>query len=383
MNDISLKVILIAVLALAAVILVLLMIFQRKRKPDSGRSRYIGALYALIEGRRDDALRLLTEAVRGGETDVDAYIQLGNLLREKKMPDKALQIHRSLTVRRDMGYDQEKSVQIAIAQDLADLGKMDRAIAALDSIHKRKKDHDIASTLHRLYHRSGDYENAFDMLKSMDGGRSRTPERDKAAYLACVASIYRDRGDLEKARQYLKKARKSDPGSIPAIYLSGALEMEQGKFAMAADDWTQLLMREPGCLEEVMPRLEKCLFESGEYDSLERILGEMYLKSGGDQAIGVELASYHIKKGETDRGLQILESENSSDGYVRPSVALRAAALYLEAGREREARKVLDESLSSSEEGEGFRCGNCGMESAVPHQYCSNCSRRGRFDRSI
>ncbi|HSG29433.1 MAG TPA: tetratricopeptide repeat protein [Candidatus Krumholzibacterium sp.] len=381
MNAISLKAILLAILVVAAGILVLMMVFQKKRKRRSNRSRYVDALYALIEGRKDDALRLLTEAVRNGETDIDAYIQLGNLLREKKQPEKALQIHRSLTVRRDMGYEEEKSVQLALAEDLADLGKMDRAIAALDSIHRRRKDPDITLMLHRLYHRSGDTDSAFSMLKVLGGIDRMIGPGKKAAYLASVASDHFGRGDLEKARQYVKKALKEDPRSIPAKYLAGTLEMKDGEFAKAADSWTDLLRLDISYFNEVITKLEKCLFESGNFDDLEKVLLELSAAHEGNQSISVELASYHIKKGEIETGLQMLEDGKRFEHRKEFPVTIRIASLYLEAGRDREARRILDESLPLQERRAGYNCNACGARSAVPREYCGGCSSFGSYIR--
>jgi len=50
----------------AVVLLAFLLLIQRKKRRSSRRSRYIDALYALIKGDKEQALKLLTEAVRAG-----------------------------------------------------------------------------------------------------------------------------------------------------------------------------------------------------------------------------------------------------------------------------------------------------------------------------
>ena len=58
------KIIIIIVLVAALIVLGLLLLLQRKRGRRPRRNYYVDALHALIEGRSDDALKLLMNAVR-------------------------------------------------------------------------------------------------------------------------------------------------------------------------------------------------------------------------------------------------------------------------------------------------------------------------------
>lgn len=373
MDNLNLRSILVIILAVAAVVLFLLILFQRKRRRSPVRTPYIDALYALIENRKDDALRLLTQAVKNGETDIDAYIQLGNLLREKKMPEKALQIHRNLTVRRDLGYDEEKSIQIAIAEDLADMGKMDRALAALNTINKRKKDSDVIYTLHRLYHRCGDYDNAFNMLKSLASFDKTIGTPEKAAYLSSVASILLSGGDRVNAGRYLKRAAKEDSRSVPVLYLTGRLYMELADYNHAADSWKALLLEDISFFPEIFPVLEKALFEAGRFENLEAVLEELNDRHQIDPLVSVALASLYVKKGAIARSIDILEEEKNFN-RKEPAISLKLASVYLEAGREMDARRVLDEADLVSSSGSRWSCRSCGHQAVHPLRYCTNCS---------
>jgi len=373
MYSLTFRTILLIILVIAAIALILMLFLQRKRERGSYRSAYIDALYALIEGRKDDALRLLTMAVRSGETDVDAYIQLGNLLREKKMPEKALQIHRNLTVRRDLGYAEEKSIQIAIAEDLADMGRIERALGALDSIRRDRKDPEISMILHRLYHRCGDYDNAFATLKNIPLGDRQEHAAKLASYLAAVSSILIDSGDIENASRYLRKALKEDPDCIAALYLSGKLAMDRDDFEISAQMWTTLLRKDITFFEEVLPKLEKALFESGRFERLEDLLEELHEKNEKYAMVPVSLAALYMKKGAVSKSISILEEERKSSKGNR-AVSIKLASVYLAAGKEKEARQVLDEVELSARGRSGSTCGECGAVTPYPLNYCPACS---------
>jgi lipopolysaccharide biosynthesis regulator YciM len=378
MDSLNFRTILLIILVIAAIVLILMLFLQRKRERGSHRSAYIDALYALIDGRKDDALRLLTMAVKSGETDVDAYIQLGNLLREKKMPEKALQIHRNLTVRRDLGYEEEKSIQIAIAEDLADMGRIERALGALDSIRRDKKDPEISMILHRLYHRCGDYDNAFATLKNIPLGDKQECASKLASYLAAVSSALIDSGDIENASRYLRKALKEDPDCIAALYLSGKLAMDREDFEISAQMWTTLLRKDITFFEEVLPKLEKALFESGRFERLEDLLEELHEKNEKYAMVPVSLAALYMKKGAVSKSISILEEERKSSKGNR-AVSIKLASVYLAANKEKEARQVLDEVELTARGRSGSVCGVCGAVSTYPLNYCPACSEFNSF----
>jgi lipopolysaccharide biosynthesis regulator YciM len=271
----SMKLVILIILGSAILILAVLLLFQRKRRRGTRRSAYIDALYALIEGRRDDALRLLTIAVKNGESDIDAYLQLGNLLREKKRPEKALQLHRGLSVRRDLGYEEEKKIQLAIADDLAELGKIDKSINTLEPVIRRKKDREVILKLHALYHRAGEYERAHDMLKELSRIDGTVTEAERAAYLATVSyALYRS-GEAEEAKKYLVKAEKEHRQSPPALYVAGTLAMEEQDMKTAAKMWERLLHIDVAYFSDVIALLEKTLYQSGRFQELEQLLGDL------------------------------------------------------------------------------------------------------------
>ncbi len=369
----NIKTIILIILGSAVVVLFVLLYFQKKRSGRATRSRYIDALYALIEGRREDALKLLTVAVRNGENDVDAYIQLGNLLRERNQAEKALQIHKGLTVRRDLGYEEEKSIQLALAEDLSALGKTDRAIKALETIHGRKRDPEITKTLHRLYHRNGDFDEALNMLRYLMKADAGISKRDIASYLTCVASRMMDDGDFEGAGKYLERARKEDRSSVPALYLSGKFYMQEEDLESASRTWESLLATDISFFEEIIPILEKNLFDSGRFQRMGIILEDLLKNHPSHPHILESQAELFIKKGDLDKGINLLEEE-SAVTRNSPSLSVILASMYLRSGDQSGALKVLEESRRSTSNRRTWECGTCGKTYSVPFGYCAVCS---------
>jgi len=372
MEELDPRTIVIIVAAVAAAGVLAGFLYRRSRRRRGERRPYIDALYALIEDRKDDALELLTRAVRSGEKDVDAFIQLGNLLREKGKAEKALQMHRTLTVRKDLSRRDEKAIQLAIAEDLAATGRTERAIETLEAIGKRSKDPDVLEALHRLYHRNGEHEKAYQVLKDLSRVDPETTGAKRSAYLVSAACEMSASGKRDRARKFLARARKEDPSSVPALYLSAMMHLEDGDSEEAVEDWKRLLEKDIDFFPEVAPRLEKSLFESSRFGLLEEILEEL-VDLNPDRVLPVcALAEFYAKKGEIRRGIDLLESRRSELGNV-PFLTATLAAHYLREGRREEALGVLEETEMRSGEKHLWTCSECGETFDSMLEYCSAC----------
>jgi lipopolysaccharide biosynthesis regulator YciM len=381
MDGINIKLVLLLILAAAVVLLVIILLFQRKRRRKPHRNTYIDALYALIDGRKDDALRLLTKAVKNGEGDVDAYLQLGNLLREKQMPEKAFQIHKSLMVRRDLGFEDEKAIQMALAEDLADLGKIERSIQALESVYQKRKDPDIVLSLHKLYHRNGAHERAYAMLKDLSRLDRSVDTSNRAAYLATAADILIRQERIGEAKRYLDKARKEDGNSIPALYLTAQLAMSENDLATASKMWERILQSDIDYFGDVAPLLEKTLYESGKFQHLEKVLLELLQRHPRRPGLLNALASFYEKKGELDKAISILENERASI-QEDAAVSARLAALYLETEKPQYAHRILEEIDLNARRNTTHTCNVCGNHSDIPLSYCESCFNFNTFTRA-
>jgi lipopolysaccharide biosynthesis regulator YciM len=381
MGDLNYKLVLIIFLAAALVVLGLLLLIQRKRGRKTSRNYYVEALHALIDRRTDDALHLFMNAVRMGESSTDAYLQLGNLLREKGQSEKALQVHRGLLVRRDLDDEEQKSVIMAIAEDFQALGKTERAIQTIENIDKRRKDAEVMLSLHRLYHRSGDYDRAFFSLRDVVRLDRSYDKSMLADYLASVADSLIRKGMRSDAEKYLDQAKKVNRDSVSTLYLSGKLAMEEGDLGEAAKQWENMLQTDIGCFDEVLPLLQKALYESGRFQDLERILNRLIQRHPEQPSLHLALASFYEKKGEWDAAIRIIEDEKNllADS---PAAAIRLASLFLQKGEKDSARRVLDSAGANSDEKVVYYCQSCGHIAAVPLSYCDSCSTFGSFTRN-
>ena len=68
----------------------------------------MAALNAMLMSDKSKAITLLSDIVKNDSEHINAYLQLGNLLREDD-PDRATKIHQMLTVRQNLSKETKVS----------------------------------------------------------------------------------------------------------------------------------------------------------------------------------------------------------------------------------------------------------------------------------
>ena len=100
---------------------------RRSRSEGTAIETYIDGLRSMIAGDRKTAFVKFRQAVEKDTDNIDAYLKMGDLFREKGMIDKALQIHRELTLRRKVPPELQAEVNRSLAMDYIDAGSTDKA----------------------------------------------------------------------------------------------------------------------------------------------------------------------------------------------------------------------------------------------------------------
>src|SRR6267154_350511 len=105
-------------------------------------------LDSLLRGDSGEALRAFTETVEIDTDNVDAYIHIGNLLRDRGEPARALHVHRELTVRVVQTPAQQRAIREGLILDLIALGRFEEAIEEAEEL--REQDRKNGRALHLL-----------------------------------------------------------------------------------------------------------------------------------------------------------------------------------------------------------------------------------------
>ncbi len=374
----STRLILIVIFLAALLILALIIVLERKKKREPEERGYIKALYSLIEGNRKNALVFLKQGVQKGERRVGAYILLGDLLRDQGQPDKALQIHRSISVRRDLTEENKRDIQLAISRDLMALDRNQEAISTLENIRKWKNHPSIVFALHRFYHLNGEYDRAHKALsKFVKLENSRSDELIKA-YLTSVASDYLNRGNYGKGAEYSEKAISMDRDYTPALYTCGLAYYRDGDNNKAIGRWITLLRNDISCLSLTLKYMEKMLFEQQDFGRLETILTDLYERNKGNPEVFRAISSFYERKGEIEKVIGFFESE-INQLVLDDKLIIRMAGIYLDKGNTTKAAETLDRYTAWAPPARMYKCENCSAVTEFDLPYCVKCGGIGTF----
>jgi lipopolysaccharide biosynthesis regulator YciM len=376
--DTFLIIILLAILPLV----IIYVFYDRYRRDKKGRDpqSYIDGLKAMLEGYDERAFSKFREVISEDSTNIDAYIRIGNILRKYDKADKALQVHKDLTLRPDLQPDVKIAVLNAIAEDYIKLENYDSAADALKEIMtldggNRK----AAEKLLNVYACLDKWEDAYairERIIKMDGGDSRA---DLAIYKFFQGEKLFIEKKFHKARVIFKEAINLNPVCVPAYIRLGDAYQSENRLEDAVESWRKMISIVPDEAHLVLDRLKKSLFEIGRYGEISDICRDILNSSSSNLDARLTLADYHLKKGEHQLAEEHLKtaSENHPKTFL-PAVEL--GRLYLGSDKKDKLGKLFDQLESQRENIEtGYRCQKCGFETGDKIWLCPSCKAVDSF----
>lgn len=302
------------------------------RPKSSESSAYSDALRDLLDGRQETAYTKLRQVVADDPGNVDAYLRMGQILRENNQPARALQIHKDLTLRAGLTRPQKVAILRQLAADYIATGDLVTAEAALKEIRSLESGNYWAHTQMLLIQEKAQQweaaaETAEQILK-LEGNRSKKP---LARYgVARGDQLYRQK-EYHKARIAYKEAISLDPTCVQAYVSIGDSYAEEQRYEDAVTFWTKLITAVPEQAHTVIERLKTTLFELGRYGDIADICQEILAKAPGNATARRTLAEFHQRKGDSEMAIAMLEQLVDDHSDDRAAI-LDLVRLYHEKG---------------------------------------------------
>ncbi|HUV30225.1 MAG TPA: tetratricopeptide repeat protein [Acidobacteriota bacterium] len=312
---------------------------SRRRRPES--SLYVQSLIDLLDGKPESAFTKLRQVVAEDSNNVDAYVRLGQILRENKNPDRALQVHKDLTLRGTLSGEEKKAILKQLVADylaLQELSTSERALKEIISIDPH--DRWAHAALLELQEKARRWEDAYQTAATvlrLQGNKSKKP---LARYKFQMAEqLYRKR-EYHKARIVYKEAIGLDSAFVPAYLAIGDSYRDEQRFEDAVNFWSRLISAVPEKGHLVIDRLKKTLFDLGRFGDIVQICNSILEHDPRNLEARRTLAEFHEKKGDLDAAAELLEQifEDYSDDYL---TVLELARLYLEKGDKKKVDGLL------------------------------------------
>lgn len=323
------------------------------RIPRSANAAVREALYAVLEHDLDTAERMLSEAARLDPDEIDAYLLLGRLYRDRGEVGRAIRIHQNLLLRPDLPVPRSTDVLVELASDFRAGGFLRRAIASFEEVLTRDRRHPRAlRELAGLLASVREHEHAIEIerrLARVEGRDAAPREAELWVELARDAEAEGRAGDARKA---LRKALRRDARNVDAWTLLGRIEAERGRGRAALSAWRKVPEIDRAAGPRVYPQLAASFAAAGEAGRFEAYLRELLEAGPEDARARLALAGALAARGAEREALEeirrVLErAPDDLEARAALGRTLRAA------GDEAEALKVYEDLLVLLER-EGF-----------------------------
>ncbi len=335
-------IIVIFLLAVIALVLVYMIYGRyRREKKSTEPTLYIEGLQALLDGKEEMAFSRFREVVSEDTSNIDAYVRIGNILRKYGKADRALQVHKDLTIRHDLTVTQKVRILKALAEDFFDLEDYDSAIAALDELLTLdSQSRRAVEKLLQCHEKKQDWEAAYtakERLLKLNGTKSKS---GLAIYKFFQGERLFAEREYHKARIIFKEAINLDSGCVPAYIYMGDSYLAENRIDDAISIWKKMIKVVPDKAHLVLSRLKKTLFEVGKFGEISSICTEILEDAPKNLYARLTLAEYHNKKGEDNLALEQLNLalEHNPDSYL-PIFGL--ARIYIESGDKKKLYDLL------------------------------------------
>ncbi len=346
----------------------------RRRRRRKEESPYQLGIDALIAGNRDAAMKHLADAVRDDPRNLDAYVKLGNLLRERGHIRQAIQVHRELLVKRKLPAPARSEIVRSLALDLAQAENWRDVIATLKQLPRGERNEPKALALTRdAYEALGDFEHAVTTHKDLLKAGGAKGEPSLGIYRAHLALLAMKKGDQARARAEFRAALKDDASAAIANLYLGDIAAAEEDNERAIAYWMKIVTDKPACAHFVFDRLEKAYFEVGDYGRMMGIYEDVVSKAPSNVHALSGLARMLERKGTIDEAIRVayeaVKHEGSSLAGHRQLIEL-----LVRNERHKEASKVAETLLAERVTDPWAPvCSACGKTLKEPGWRCPSC----------
>ncbi|KPJ50890.1 hypothetical protein AMJ40_01440 [candidate division TA06 bacterium DG_26] len=333
---------------------------------------YQEGLNLLLEGRREEALTKLKRAVREMPDNVEAWLTLGNLLRERGEVDRALQIHRNLLVKKKLPKAVFARLKKAVVVDYIESKQYKKAIPILkELIDASPKDVSNYRLILSIHERLKDWREAIRTYEKIHRLTRKDDKADLAFYYSFAASQQLEVSEVTEAERNLKRALKLSPHCVPALLYYGDIDYDHGRLKDAKEKWLQIVEAFPHIAHLVFHRLERLYFEQGNFSEILKLYEELRKKSINDIRVLSALVRIYEKMG---RKRDAVDTLREILGIEPTNIEARAWLIRLHADLDdREMIVKQAKELCSMYPSEFHECVHCGYRGRRFFFRCPEC----------
>ncbi len=280
------------------------------------QSTYTEALNAMVRGEKSKSISLLKDVVKNDTNHIQAYLQLGNILRDDN-PEQALKIHQSLTVRPNLNSDMTVDIHKSLALDYEILGDAKKSKHEIEKILIIEKRNIWAlSSLIKISESEKDWDQAAKLSKRLQKITGKNNKENFAQFEVYKGLENLDKGLFNEAKIFFQKAIKIAPEySLSYKYLGNIYEQTRD-LVSALKNWELFAIKDLKNSYTVFPKMESALFDLGRYSEVEKFYRRILEMDRCNINAIIRLSNVLEEKGERVDAITLIDNfliDNKSD----------------------------------------------------------------------
>ena len=284
-------------------------VYFRPKKPRRFESLYTDALNAIVRGDSKTALKLLRDVVKQDTNHINAYLQMGEILREQGHAQQALKIHQSLTVRPNLDNDVKIDIHRSLALDFLSFDNFIKAKQEAEFVLKIEKKNTWAlEFLLNIAERERDWILAAKLAMDIQKIKQKQDPSKLAQFQVFEGLDKLSKDDRNGALHCFQKALEIDPNYGQAHRRLGDFYAENRDLIKAIEHWEQFALLDPDNADNIFSKIETALYDLGRYSEVEKFYKRMLDQNPGNLNALAHMANVLEEKGERQQALDLVDS---------------------------------------------------------------------------
>ena len=299
----------------------------------------------MVRGDTRTALSHLRNVVKQDTNHINAYLQMGDILRGEDNAQAAIKIHQSLTVRPNLSNEIKRDIHKSLALDFKQLGHITKAMGEAEMVLKLDRKNLWANEfLLKIFEQQREWDKAMQTTKAIQKLKQSRDPSQIARFLVYQGMEKLEKGQLKEAKFQFQKAVKTSPEfGLPYLRL-GDVFAENRDLVKAIENWEKFALLNPEEGRLVYSKIESALFDLGRFSEVEKFYERILEKDPSNLNALTKLANVLEEKGEHNNALNLVEdalSKNGSSVHAR----LMKLKLSLHVSKPHELSNQIDEVI--------------------------------------
>lgn len=349
---------------------------KNKNQEDKNKksNNYIQGVEYLLDNQNDRAVDKFIDYFTQSDPTFETQLALGNLFRKRGEVDKAISLHRELSVRADVDVIENELSLLELAKDFLSAGLIDRAEEILDKlIQIPRQRYDSALLLIDLYEQEREFLKAVEICNEYMDILPSNIKIKLANYYCELAFISVLNNDENQALSFYQKALHVNKKSIRAHLALADIYVKENNLIKAFDLIKAACAIEPDYGILYLDIIRKCF--PNKADQKLRIALEDLVRLTKSSEVMVELVEIINNTSGRQQADQLLLNALSFKGNLKLFSSLmgqRAKEMSTDVASQTilQLKSLVDRQIAANYK---FCCTKCGFESKIMFWQCPSC----------